>query len=265
MFGYSGPYRILAEFQLKQFGSYSSKLTMLAICIAFLLLGELSRMLLQGAERPVPGIPIPPSPSAPARATLSLARVAAHRRWILAGIPFAMGAYFFLTAMSAGSLRELRIRDVADGTLPARTVYAEVRGYADEASMAENNYLYVPMRETADAAVPVTVVVGVDQNKVETEFKPDGDGLVAVRGMLEPQLDSEIRYAFEKHGTPLANPCRVLRTNRTPASDEKMGAIFMLGSLGIGGGLWVFRLFQQKLRVPRPGSLPTTGTNPTRP
>src|SRR5215469_17090413 len=54
-FTYSGPYRYLAELQVKWFGYYVPKLTALVIILGFLFVAGAIKVVLRGAERPVPG------------------------------------------------------------------------------------------------------------------------------------------------------------------------------------------------------------------
>jgi hypothetical protein len=59
MFTYSGPYRYLAELQLKWWGSYDLSLTCLlvfsSLVIGLLAIAVAIKLLFRGAERPVPG------------------------------------------------------------------------------------------------------------------------------------------------------------------------------------------------------------------
>jgi hypothetical protein len=54
-FTYSGPYRYLAELEIKWFGYYVPKLTALVIILGLLLIAGVIKLILRGAERPVPG------------------------------------------------------------------------------------------------------------------------------------------------------------------------------------------------------------------
>lgn len=233
LFTYSGPYRYLAELQLARFGSYSPKITLLAICLVFYLLGELARMVLRGAERPIPVISATAA-KVPLPARTSSPNLLACRPMIVSLVILAMGAYFFLNGISAGSLRELQMTDFANDNLPSRTLYAEVRGYADSSYLAENRYLYVPLREVPNSTAPIQLLVGVDENGVNKELSRQEDGSVRVRGMLERRLGNETRCAFEKNGARLAPACWVLRTNRTPAYDMRVGAMLILLSVVLG-------------------------------
>jgi hypothetical protein len=65
-FTYSGPYRYLAEWQLKWFGFYSPKLTMLLIfsglLVGLLAIASAIKLVFRGAERPISETPsVPPA------------------------------------------------------------------------------------------------------------------------------------------------------------------------------------------------------------
>ena len=55
-FTYSGPFRYLAELEIKWFGYYVPKLTAMVIILGFLLIAGLIKLVFKGAERPVPGL-----------------------------------------------------------------------------------------------------------------------------------------------------------------------------------------------------------------
>jgi hypothetical protein len=69
-------------------------------------------------------------------------------------------------------------------------------------------------------------------------------------------------YWMFKHGTVLAEPCWVLRTNRTPGGDEKVGAMLM-GVAFVIGVFWALRLSRQSAKAAPVRS--TLSANVTRP
>lgn len=257
MFTYSGLFRYFSELQIKYFGSYVPKLTVAGICLLFFLLGELARVLLRGAERPVPGAQVratraaaTPMEATAAKLTSGL-NVEIFRPLLVVGAPFCIGAYFFLLGMNAGPLREVQMADFAGGGLPSHAIFAEVRGYADEQYLAVNNYCYVPLRDSPDPHSPIRVVVGVDEVRMSKEFAAQADGSVVVRGMLEQGPKSEIRYRLEQNGFVMPSQSWILYTKRNPAADQKVGGFLMLASLVIGG-IWMARLRRQ---APKPRAL----------
>jgi hypothetical protein len=66
-FTYSGPYRYLAELQVKWLGYYVPKLTAMVIILGFLAIAGLIKVVLRGAERPVPGLANAPVAAAPVK------------------------------------------------------------------------------------------------------------------------------------------------------------------------------------------------------
>src|SRR5215467_15991382 len=73
---YSGPYRYLAELQVKWLGCYVPKLTAMVIILGFLAIAGVIKVVLRGAERPVPGPLNAPVPAAPTK------NVAVPQNWL---------------------------------------------------------------------------------------------------------------------------------------------------------------------------------------
>jgi hypothetical protein len=230
-FTYSGPFRYLAEWQLKTFGWYSGKLTVMVIALVFFGVGEALRVILRGSERPVLGAAA--ASVAPNTARKLSSPSSAYRRLALLIIPFAFGAYFYASAASAGDLRELEIADLTSGDLPSHTLFAEVHGYVDRFYVRQNHYMYLPLREAKGATTPIQVVVGMDQSE-GMNLPRQADGSLTMRGMLQTHLDNAVRFTFQKNGVVLADSCRVLYTGRTPASDQKVGMFLIAGTFLVG-------------------------------
>src|SRR5690348_15419283 len=75
-FTYSGPYRYLAELQVKWFGYYVPKLTAMVIILGFLAIAGVIKVVLRGAERPVPG------PANAPVAAVPINKVAVPQTWL---------------------------------------------------------------------------------------------------------------------------------------------------------------------------------------
>ena len=127
-FTYSGPYRYLAELQLKWFRVYYPELTGMVVILGLLGVFLAIKLLFRGAERPVPGTPS-------ASANTSATNTAAHERWLpylryaFLLVPFGMGGYMYYNGTHAGSLHQLNAVDFQSGNLQARVLYTEVRGH----------------------------------------------------------------------------------------------------------------------------------------
>src|SRR6202022_2441560 len=178
MLTYSGPYRYFAELQLKWFGFYAPKLTVLLI-IAGLVIGlfglaAVITSLFRGAERPVPGI-APANVTTPAIAHKATAAPVTQTmgQWLLnirlatAGIGailiLGIGANTYYNATQEGNLQELSVQDFESGKVQTRPVYADVRGHLSETYLKAEHYLYVPMANEKNAAAPIRLIVGVDE------------------------------------------------------------------------------------------------------
>jgi hypothetical protein len=255
MFTYSGPYRTLAELQLKWIGSYDRNLTWLLV-FSGLLLGFLFgllgivvaiKLLFRGAERPVPGMPTAPA-AIPQPAIQMTERYQRNARYaVLFTTPlvlFGMGAYSYYNGTNAGSLQQLSVADFQSGKLQSHIVYADVRGHLSGHYLSKNDYLYIPMASEKNAALPVQLLVGVRENETRKYLHREADGTFRVRGIADKGVEGDVKYAFEKNGIALSEPIWVVHTGRSPSDDKMFGlAMFGLGVLcaGIVFGLESYR------------------------
>ena len=248
MFTYSGPYRFLAELQLKWFGWYVPKLTVLVIVMGFIAIAATVRVLFRGAEVAAPTLP-QGSGIMGAGVSVSVAPQSASggawlsspyaRMWFLL-IPLGLGGYFYVNAAQAGQLQQLRVQDFDNGQLKSRVLYAEVRGQLSRKYMMKNSYMYIPMLE-ASGTEPTHVLVGVDKAQTKKYLQVQPDSTFVVRGMVDKGPEADVRVAFEKNGIALADPCWVVHTGRDPKSDRQMGLILMAVSavLAAAMGSWL--------------------------
>jgi hypothetical protein len=254
MFTYSGPYRYLAELQLKWFGSYDRNLTCLLV-LSGLFLGLLCiavaiKLLFRGAERPVPGMPTAPiaAPAIPLTAIPEPA-IQVAERWqrycrysVMYGAPlvlFGAGAYSYYNGTHEGNLQQLNAADFQSGKVQARVVYADVRGHLSERYLSNGDYLYIPMTSQKNAAAPVQLVLGVNEHEMRKYVHRETDGTFIVRGVVDKGLQGYVKYAFEKSGVAVANPVWVVHAGREPSWDRK-GGLFVMGFGAALAGL-VFR------------------------
>lgn len=239
MFTYSGPYRYLAEQQIKWFGWYVPKLTLLLIVLGLFGIVALGKLILQGAERPAPVLPQPAGTAAPNSGPATPGVVPLQwRLWYLA-IPVLMGGYFYFNATQAGELRQLQAEDFGGGRVTSRVVYADVRGQLSSNYMMSDHYLYVPMRQSNEASEPIHLVVGVDKARAKEYLHRQPDGTFVVRGIVQKDLGNDVKVAFEKNGLALAEPCWVVHTGRDPQGDRNIALIIIgisaaAGALGAG-------------------------------
>jgi hypothetical protein len=237
MFSYSGPYRYLAEQQIKWFGWYVPKLTLLLIVLGLFGIVALGKLILQGAERPAPVLPQPAGTAVLGNGAVATPGAASlqWRMWYLA-IPVLMGGYFYFNATQAGELRQLQAEDFGGGRVTSRVVYADVRGQLSKDYMMDDNYMYVPMRQSNEASEPVHILVGVDKARTKDYLHRQADGTFLVRGMVQKDLGGDVRTAFEKNGMALAEPCWVVRTGRDPQGDRNI-ALIIIGISAVVGAL----------------------------
>jgi hypothetical protein len=259
MFTYSGPYRALAELQLKWIGSYERNLTCLLV-LSGLIFGLLSiaaaiKLLFRGAERPVPGIPT--APTAIPQPAIQLSE--RYQRNVRYAVMFAtplivvgMGAYSYYNGTQAGSLQQLSAADFQSGKVQSHIVYADVRGHLSGHYMSKNNYLYIPMASEKGSASPVQLLVGVNDNDKRKYLHREADGTFLVRGIADKGVEGDVKYAFEKNGTSMADTVWVVHAGRAPSDDRRMGLSVMGFGVVFAGLLFAWQSYQKRKR----GSLP---------
>jgi hypothetical protein len=235
MFTYSGPYRYLAEFQLRMFGTYVPKLTFLAVTLGLLGVVVGVRFLLRGAERDAQGASQANARSSSAQSAASF-RISPSWRLAVLLVPLGLGCYFYFNAMRTRNLQELRAGDFESGRVTSSVLYAEVRGYIDEIYMSKDKYLYIPMREASGSTSPAHILIGVDEKEIQTKLRKQSDGRYITRGMVQSNMDADVKYAFQKNGILIGEPCWVVYTGRDPSSDRKLG-LAILGATAVLGAL----------------------------
>jgi hypothetical protein len=232
-FTYSGPYRYLAESQVKWFGYYVPKLTAMVIILGFLGIAGVIKVILRGAERPVPG------PASGPTAEVPVANAAVPQPWLqyvryaAPLIVVGIGGWMYFNGTQAGSLQQLTAVDFETGKLQSRIVYADVRGHLSGTYLSKENYLYIPMYTEENGKFPVRLVVGVNEKDANKRLHAEADGSVTVRGIADKGLEGDVKYAFEKNGMMVADPVWVVHAGRAPGDDRMAGTIMM----GIGVAL----------------------------
>jgi hypothetical protein len=255
MFTYSGPYRYLAEWQLKLFGAYVPKLTVLAIAMGFLGIAAVVKVLFRGAERPAPSLPPGSSAAAVGAGGFAQPNSVAGNAWLSSPyvrlwfllIPVGLGAYFYFNASQAGELQQLQVQDFGRGQVKSRVLYADVRGRLSRKYIMKDSYMYIPMLESAPTgSEPAYVLIGVDKTKTKKYLQIQPDATFLVRGMVQRDLEGDVRVAFEKSGMPLADTCWVVHTGRDPKSDRQMGLILMAIGVVLAAGIGSWLSYKSK-------------------
>jgi hypothetical protein len=257
-FTYSGPYRYLAELQLKWFGIYYQEITAIVIILGFLGIAGVIKLVFRGAERPVPGA-AGATPLVAARTVTNTPKGTwvSYLRYAFLLMPFGLGGWAYYNGTHAGNLQQLDAVDFESGKLQVQIVYADVRGHVGGPYLSQDNYLYIPMSSEKSKVGPVQLVVGVDKNQMHNYLHRDTDGRFIVRGVVDKGLEGDVKYAFEKNGFTVAEPCWVLHAGREPSSDKLFGmAMIGLGIAFTAGVLGLESYRKKKRAAARP--LPAT-------
>jgi hypothetical protein len=266
MFTYSGPYRHLAELELKWLGSYGPELSAVVVFLG-LFLGLLYtavsiKLLFQGGERPVPGMT-----AATADASVAANKTQEPRLLSLPFLPlpylwarnirsvlillvcfvfFGIGSYSYYNGTHVGTLQQLSAADFQGGKLHSHIVYADVRGHLSGHYISKDYYLYIPMTSDKNSASPVQLLVGVPENETHKYLHRKADGTYGVRGIADKRLEGDVKYAFEKNGTPMADTVWVVHAGRDPSSDRKMGLSVMGLGVVFAGVLFAWQTYWKR-------------------
>ena len=256
-FTYSGPYRYLAELQLKWMGYYVPKLTAMVIILGFLAIAGVIKVILRGAEMPVPGAngpvaAVPVTNKAVPQPWLQYVRYAAPL--IVVGI----GGWMYFNGTQAGGLQQLTAIDFGSGKLQSRMVYADVRGHLSRTYLSKESYLYIPMYTEANGKAPVRLVVGVNERDANKRLHAEADGSVIVRGIADKGLEGDVKYAFEKNGMTVADTVWVVHAGRAPGDDRMAGTIMMAIGVALAGLFFAVDSYKKRKNAAmRPVQIPS--------
>ena len=256
-FTYSGPYRYLAELQLKWMGYYVPKLTAMVIILGFLAIAGAIKVILRGAEMPVPGAngpvaAVPVTNKAVPQPWLQYVRYAAPL--IVVGI----GGWMYFNGTQAGGLQQLTAIDFGSGKLQSRMVYADVRGHLSRTYLSKESYLYIPMYTEANGKAPVRLVVGVNERDANKRLHAEADGSVIVRGIADKGLEGDVKYAFEKNGMSVADTVWVVHAGRAPGDDRMAGTIMMAIGVALAGLFFAVDSYKKRKNAAmRPVQIPS--------
>ena len=248
-FTYSGPYRYLAELQLKWLGSYVPKLTAMVIILGFLLIAGAIKVVLRGAERPVPGPANAPVAAVPASNAAVPQSWLQYVRYTAPLIVVGFGGWMYFNGTQAGNLQQLAAVDFESGKLQSRVVYADVRGHLSRTYLSKENYLYIPMYTEANGKLPVRLVVGVNEKDANKRLHAEPDGSVTVRGVADKGLEGDVKYAFEKNGMAMADSVWVVHVGRAPDDDRIAGTIMMAIGVVLAGLFFAVDSYKKRKNV----------------
>src|SRR5260370_5034420 len=149
-FTYSGPYRYLAELQLKWFGVYYSEATAIVIILGLLGIGLGIKFLFRGAEQPVPGTLSVTGEAPQATATAPEPWLRYFRYGALL-VPFGFGGWTYYNGTHAGSLQQLTAVDFQSGKRQAHLVYADVGVHLRVRTLVNRRDLDTPISDDNEA------------------------------------------------------------------------------------------------------------------
>jgi hypothetical protein len=151
-----------------------------------------------------------------------------------------------------GSLRQLSAADFQSGKLQSHIVYADVRGHLSGHYISKDYYLYIPMTSEKNSASPVQLLVGVQESETRKYLHREADGTYGVRGIADKRLEGDVKYAFEKNGTPMADTVWVVHAGRAPSDDRTMGLSVMAFGVVFAGLLFAWQSYQKRKRAVSP-------------
>jgi len=257
-FTYSGPYRYLAELQLKWMGYYVPKLTAMVIILGFLAIAGVIKVILRGAERPVPGPANGPVAAVPVTNTAVPQPWLQYVRYAAPLIVVGIGGWMYFNGTQAGGLQQLTAIDFGSGKLQSRMVYADVRGHLSRTYLSKESYLYIPMYTEANGKAPVRLVVGVNERDANKRLHAEADGSVIVRGIADKGLEGGVKYAFEKNGMSVADTVWVVHAGRAPGDDRMAGTIMMAIGVALAGLFFAVDSYKKRKNAAmRPVQIPS--------
>jgi len=239
-FTYSGPYRYLAELQIKWLGAYNVAGTFLLVVLGWALLFAIVfgivrlslfgvpkdmavrwREFKHGARHQDVFAAMPPS-----WVRLRLGR------FVVLLTCLGMAAWFFYNGTTAGPLQQLDAADFQSGSVHGHVVFADVRGRINQNYLTnDHDDVYIPMTGSTDPHATVHVLVTTTRSQMPKQIRGEGDGTYTVRGIANKWLPGDIKYAFAKNGYNLADSVWVVHAGHSPSSDRDMALISI--ALGI--------------------------------
>jgi hypothetical protein len=240
MFTYSGPYRYLAELQIKWLGAYNVAgtfmLVVLGWALPFAIVFGIVRLSLFGVPKDM-------------AARWREVKHGAMHQDIFAAMPppwvrlrlgrfvvlltcLGIAAWFFYNGTTAGPLQHLDAADFQSGSVHGHVVFADVRGRINQNYLInEHDDVYIPMTSSTDPHATVHVLVTTTRSQMRKQIRSEGHGTYTVRGSANKWLPADIKYAFAKSGYNLAVSVWVVRAGHSPSSDRDMALISV--ALGI--------------------------------
>jgi hypothetical protein len=171
-----------------------------------------------------------------------------------------MGGWSYYSGTQAGSLQHLDATDFQNGKVQTRLLYAEVRGRLSKKYISTTDYyFYIPMTSQNETGTPVHLLVGVSQHQMRKYLHHEDDGTFTVRGVADRGLQADLKYAFEKNGTKVADPVWVVHAGRDPDGDKKAGLIGIILGMVFAG---ILKVLEDRWKRKRTNEQPALANAP---
>ena len=225
MFTYTGPFRILAEWELRRFGNYSEQWTFVGLFLVTLgaALGVRQYLKRRAAERPR---------DFPAGAA-AMGITQTGRWWLpdylhlgVALMPFVFGCSSLYASMAAGPLQVLGADDFANGRVQQSVVSAQVRGRLGAVAVEKDAFVYVAL-EGERTSSEAHVIVGVLKRDWNRLVRKETNGEISVQGTADLLIEGRVRQMFAMKGAPLAEKCWIVHPGVDPARNRILGVRLM--------------------------------------
>lgn len=244
MFTYTGPYRYLAELQIKWLGEYNVAATFMIVAFGWAVLAAIVFAILRLSRF---GLPKDMTPR------WREFKHAARHQDIFAAMPppwvrlrlgrfvilltcLGMAAWFFFNGAAAGPLQQLDAADFQSGKVHRQVVFADVRGRINQNYlMNEHDEVYIPMTGSTDPPAQVHVLVATTRSQMRKRIRGEADGTFTVRGIANKWLPADIKYAFTKNGYNLADSVWVVRAGDSPSGDKQIALIMVAVGIVLAG------------------------------
>ena len=257
---YSGPYRWLAELQLRWIGQYEKTITfLLAVMILLAPFGALFgvyRLVTRGRKGTAPTTPEQPaSPTLPPQPpTPSSPRLDVFNRYFMpicialfGTVMLFLGVQKWHLARNAGEIIHAEARDFEAGNLPGPWVKVTGQPLIEQVLTTDSSQSsqkhYIPLVSSKwEAGAPVAVFVEVsesdDANALRTAAVDGYHGMTQRNG-----LPGMVRVAFERAGLPPSKDYVMIDFDRSPSDERRIARDCMLfgsGALVLALGWFIY-------------------------